>query len=217
MTLAPETREGIALIRDLSNRGVLAFIGHSQADPETLDAALEAGARHITHFPNALDPLHHRNPGAVAWGLVNTDVTLDCIADFHHVAPLMLKLMHRLKSTGCMALISDAIKPAGLGDGEFTVWGEKINVTGGKTSLVEGPSRGTIAGSVITMRDALRNITSIGVPLQDAVRMATQVPARAAMIDDRYGSILEGRPASLFAFDEEFNVTLAIADGTLTR
>src|SRR4030095_4200020 len=93
MTLAPEIPGGLDLIRELTRRGLRAFIGHSQAEPDLLDKAGEAGARHITLFPNALNPLHHRKPGAVAWGLVRDDVTLDCIADLHHVHPLMLQLI----------------------------------------------------------------------------------------------------------------------------
>src|SRR4029453_749816 len=95
MTLAPEVTGGIDLIRDLSRRGVRLFIGHTQADLQTLDRAAEAGARHITHFPNALDPLHHRKPGAVGWGLLRDDVSVDCIVDLHHVDPLMLRLIYR--------------------------------------------------------------------------------------------------------------------------
>ena len=113
MTLAPEIRGGLELTRELTDKGVRVFIGHSQADPTTLDLAFDAGARHITHFPNALDPLHHRKPGAVAWGLLRDDVTLDCIADLHHVDPLMLRLIYQNKRADRMALISDAIMPAG--------------------------------------------------------------------------------------------------------
>src|SRR5262249_30692243 len=109
MTLAPEIPGGIDLIRELVSNNVRSFIGHSQADLETLDLAAESGARHITHFPNALVPLHHRDPGAIAWGLVRSDVTIDCIADFHHVHPLMLRLMYQSKTADRMALISDAI------------------------------------------------------------------------------------------------------------
>ncbi len=215
MTLAPETDGSIELARELTRKNVRAFIGHTQADPDTLDRAVEAGARHITHFPNALEQLHHRRPGAVAWGLVRDDITIDCIADFHHIAPLMLHLIYKSKGANRMALISDAIKPAGLGDGEFIVWDEKIAVRDRITSLVEGPSRGTIAGSVITMRDALRNIFSLGVPLHEAISMATSVPARAAGVFREHGSIEAGKRADLFAFDEDFNVRLTVVNGLI--
>jgi len=211
MTLAPEVAGGIELIRELTRRGVRVFIGHSQAGLDTLDRAAEAGSRHITHFPNALDPLHHRTPGAAAWALVRDDVTIDCIADLHHVHPLMLRLMHQSKGADRMALISDAIKPAGLGDGKFSVWDETITVTNGRTSLAREPN--TIAGSVITMRDALKNIIDLGVPMDDAVRMASGVPARVAGIDSEYGSIEAGKRADLISFDDDLKMSLSIVGG----
>jgi N-acetylglucosamine-6-phosphate deacetylase len=213
MTLAPEISGGIDLVRELVFRGVRVFIGHTQADPETLDIAAEAGARHITHFPNALDPLHHRKPGAVCWGLLRSDVSIDCIADFHHVHPLMLRLMYQSKGADRMALISDAILATGLGDGEYIVWGDRIAVRNGRTALIEGPSAGTIAGSVITMRTALKNIISLGIPVHEAILMASLVPARAAGIDSECGSITEGKRADLVVFDEEFNVRLVVSGG----
>lgn len=213
MTLAPEIKGGIDLIRELSHQGVRVFIGHSQADPQTLDRAAEAGARHITHFPNALDPLHHRKPGAVGWGLVRRDVTVDCIADFQHVHPLMLELILRSKTVDQVALISDAILPTGLGDGEYSVWGERISVHDGRTALAAGPAKGTIAGSVITMSQALKNIIGLGVEVDKAVRMATIVPARAAGVDQDIGSIKIGKRADLIALDKDFNVRVGIIDG----
>ncbi|MEK6323838.1 MAG: N-acetylglucosamine-6-phosphate deacetylase [Acidobacteriota bacterium] len=213
MTLAPETPGGLDLARELTRNGVRAFIGHSQAEPVILDLAAEAGARHITHFPNALDPLHHRKPGAVAWGLVRNDVTLDCIADSHHVDPLMLRLIYESKSADRMALISDAIMPAGLGDGEFSVWGEKITVRNGRTALARQPGEATIAGSVITMRQALNNIVDLGVPIHEAVLMASLVPARAAGLESERGSIIAGKRADLIAFDDDFAVRLSIIEG----
>lgn len=217
MTLAPETPGGLDLSRELTRNGVRVFIGHSQADPATLDLAFDAGARHITHFPNALDPLHHRKPGAVAWGLLRDDVTLDCIADFHHVDPLMLRLIYQSKGAGRMALISDAIMPTGLGDGEFSVWGEAISVRNGRTSLVGKPGEGTIAGSVITMRQALENIVGLGVPVHEAVRMASIVPARAAGIEAEVGSIKEGGLADLIAVDDDFAVRSVIRGSLVFR
>ena len=215
MTLAPEIHGGLDLTRELTRRGVRVFIGHSQADPDVLHQAALAGARHITHFPNALEPLHHRQPGAVAWGLIQDDVTLDCIADFHHVHPLMLRLMYQSKGADGMALISDAIMPAGLGDGEFSVWNEKITVRNGRTSLARDAGEDTIAGSVITMRQALKNIIGLGVPVHEAIRMATLVPARVAGIESEYGSIEEGKRADLLVFDDDLTVRFAAVQGKL--
>jgi len=217
MTLAPEISGGITLIEELTRRGVRSFIGHTVATPEVLDRALAAGARHITHFPNALEPLHHRKPGAVAWGLLRDEVTLDCIADFHHVHPLMLQMMHKAKTAERMALISDAILATGLGNGEFTVWGDRIAVKDGLTALMDGAAKGTIAGSVITMREALRNIAGLGIALHEAVQMASLIPARAAGIASEYGSIEEGKRADLIAFDENFEILHTIINGIAER
>jgi N-acetylglucosamine-6-phosphate deacetylase len=216
ITLAPEMDGGIDLARELRGRGGRVFIGHSQADPETLDLAVEAGARHITHFPNALDPLHHRRPGAVGWGLVRKDVSFDCIADFQHVHPLMLRLIYEMKGADRVALISDAIRPAGMGNGVFTVWGEEIAVRDGRTSLTGGDAPGTIAGSVITMRQALKNMIDLGVPIAEAVRMSSIVPARVAGVETERGSIAPGKQADLVVYDGEFNVRLAIQDGRIS-
>ena len=217
MTVAPEIQGGLDLTRHLTRSGVRVFIGHSQADPSTLDSAFDAGARHITHFPNALDPLHHRKPGAVGWGLLREDVTLDCIADFHHVDPMMLRLMYRSKSADRMALISDAIMPAGLGDGDFSVWGEEIAVRNSRTSVGRQPGESTIAGSVITMRQALKNIVGIEVPAHEAIRMASIVPARAAGVESEIGSIKQGGRADLVVYDDEISVRFAMVDGALVR
>src|SRR5262249_52750731 len=214
MTIAPEVEGCLELIGLLTARGVKAFIGHSQAQPETLNLALEAGARHITHCPNALDPLHHRRPGAVGWGLVQQDVTLDCIADFQHTDALMLKLIYHCKGSDRVALISDAILPAGLGDGSFTVWGEQISVTKGRTALANSESN-TIAGSVITMLSALKNMVSIGVPIVEAIKMASLGPARAAGIDQTHGSIAEGKKADLIVLNDDLDPILSVVDGLL--
>jgi len=215
MTLAPEIEGGLDLIQSLVRSGVRVFIGHSKADPSVLDQAFAYGARHITHFPNALDPLHHRKPGAVGWGLVHTDVTVDCIADLHHVDSLMLKLIYQSKGPDRVALISDAIKPTGLGDGEFTVWGDQIKVSNGLTSLV-GHGENTIAGSVITLSDAVRNVVGIGVSVQAAVRMASTVPARTSGLTDR-GRIQEGLRADLISFDDDLVMRTAAVAGSVVR
>jgi N-acetylglucosamine-6-phosphate deacetylase len=213
ITLAPEVAGGLNLIRDLIRSGVRVFIGHSRADLATLDQAFDAGAKHITHFPNALDPLHHRDPGAVGWGLMRKDVTLDCIADLHHVHPLMLELMYKSKGPSSLALISDAIKPAGLGDGEFTVWGEQIRVSGGRTSLVRDADNQTLAGSVITMHQAFKNISSLGVPLHEAAHMASLVPARVAGVENEFGSIEAGKSADLVLLDDRLDVVSTVVGG----
>lgn len=111
-----------------------------------------------------------------------------------------------------MALISDAIMPTGLGDGEYSVWDEKITVKNGRSALSRRPGEATIAGSVITMRQALKNIVDLSVPIHDAVRMASLVPARITGLDRLHGSILEGKRADLISFDDDFSVRLSVME-----
>lgn len=210
MTIAPEVEGGLALTSELTGRGFRVFIGHSAADLETLDRAFERGAHHITHFPNTLDPLDHRKPGAVAWALTRRDVTVDLIADLHHVHPLMLQLIVQSKDADRVALITDAVKPAGLGDGDFEVWGEKIVVSSGRTALKRKLPVQTLAGSVITLRQAVKNMISLGIPLHTSLHMASLVPARVAGLDQFYGSISKGKRADLVLFDDELEVQRVI-------
>jgi len=209
MTLAPEINGGIELIKEISKRGWIVSLGHTRATVEVLDQALQAGARHLTHFMNAMPPLHHRAPGPVGWGLLHDDVTCDMIADGIHIDPLMLKLILRSKTAERVSLISDAIAAAGLGDGDYEVWGEKISVKHGRTQN----ARGSIAGSVITMLDAVRMILSLGASEVEVARMAATNPARLLGIDQDCGSIEAGKRADLVALDQYRNVRLTIIGG----
>jgi N-acetylglucosamine-6-phosphate deacetylase len=209
MTLAPEIEGGIELVKELHRRGWIVSIGHTRATVDVLDEALRAGAHHMTHFMNAMAPLHHRAPGPVGWGLIHDEVTCDVIADGVHVDASVLKLILRSKTSERISLISDAIAPTGLGDGEYHIWDEKIVVKDGRTQN----ARGSIAGSVITMLDAVRMMLSLGVSESAVARMASLNPARLVGIDDDCGSIEEGKRADLVAFDQERNVRLTIIDG----
>lgn len=211
ITIAPEVEGGIVLVRELQSRGFIVSIGHTRADAETLDRASAAGAKHMTHFMNAMSPLHQRTLGAVGWGLMRDDVTCDVIADGVHIAPLMLQLILRCKTAERLALISDAVAPAGLGDGEYQVWSETITVKDGRT----GNERGSIAGSVITLADAVRMMRKLGVSDAEIARMASFNPAKLLGMEAECGSIEEGKQADLVALDAEGNVRLTIIGGRI--
>jgi N-acetylglucosamine-6-phosphate deacetylase len=131
------------------------------------------------------------------------------IADGVHSDPLMLQLVLKCKTAARVALISDAVSPAGLGDGDYSLWNETITVKNGRTSN----ARGSIAGSVITMLDAVRMMLSLGVPSEDVARMAALNPARVLGLDKDYGSIEEGKRADLVALDSDGRVRLTIIGG----
>ena len=212
MTLAPEVEGGVKLISELVARGWVVSMGHTRARVDTLEAATNAGARHMTHFLNAMSPLHQREPGPIGWGLLRDDVGVDLIADGVHSDPLMLRLVLRCKTTARVSLISDAVAPAGLGDGDYKLWGETIRVREGRTSN----ERGSIAGSVITMLDAARMMNTLGLSEPDVARVASLNPARLLGLDDR-GSIEEGKRADLTALDDSGQVKLTLVGGRIAH
>jgi N-acetylglucosamine-6-phosphate deacetylase len=212
MTLAPEVEGGVALISELKRRGWVVSIGHTRAAVDVLDKAYAAGARHMTHFMNAMPPLHQRAPGPVGWGLSNNQVSCDVIADGIHLDPFVLSLLVKLKTPDRLVLISDAIAAAGKGDGEYKIWGEAITVKDGRTSN----TRGSIAGSVITMLDAEKMMLSLGVNQVDIARMTAANPARLLGLYDDCGSIEEGKRADLVGLDDAGNVRLTIVGGRVT-
>jgi N-acetylglucosamine-6-phosphate deacetylase len=209
ITLAPEINGGVELVRELKARGWVISIGHTRADLRILNEACEAGARHMTHFMNAMPSLHHRAPGPVAWGLSREDVTFDVIADGIHLDPFMLRLLVKMKGVRGITLISDAIAAAGKGDGDYQIWGETIAVKNGRTANASG----SIAGSVISMLDAVWLMHSLGVSYVDLAQMASSNPARLLGVYDECGSIEVGKRADLVAIDQDGNVKLTFVGG----
>jgi N-acetylglucosamine-6-phosphate deacetylase len=210
-TFAPEVEGGVGLAKELKRQGWIASIGHTKADVATLDKAFAAGARHVTHFFNAMTGMHHRDVGVVGWALSRSDVTFDIIADGVHVDPRMLEFACRSKTPDRVTLISDSVAPAGLGDGEFEIWGEKISVTNGRTQN----QRGSIAGSVITMLDAVKRMKSLGFSDVATATMASRNPARLIGIDDSRGSIAIGKRADIVALDQEGNISFTVVGGKI--
>lgn len=212
ITMAPEVAGGVELVRELKRRGWVISIGHTRAGSDVLDQAGDAGAHHMTHFMNAMAPLHHRTPGPIAWGLSRDDVTVDIIADGIHLDPFMLRLLLKLKGAPGISLISDAIAAAGKGDGDYEIWGETISVKNGRTANASG----SIAGSVISMLDAVRLLHPLGVSYVDLARMAASNPARLLGVDRECGSIEVGKRADVVALDDDGNVKLTLIGG-ITR
>jgi N-acetylglucosamine-6-phosphate deacetylase len=210
-TFAPEVNGGIELARELRRRGWIASIGHTSADVETLDGAFEAGARHITHFYNAMTGMHHRDLGVVGWAFSNRDVTFDIIADGVHVHPSMLEFACRTKSPDRVSLISDSVSPTGMGDGDFTIWDEQVNVSNGRTQN----ERGSIAGSVITMLDASKRMRSLAFTAAEVSRMGSFNPAKLLGLESTRGSIEIGKRADLILVDEAGELKMTLIGGEI--
>ena len=155
--------------------------------------------------------IHHRDLGVAGWGLANTGVTFDIIADGVHVHPQMLSMACRAKSPDRVSLISDSVAPTGLGDGDYELWGEKISVKDGRTQN----ERGSIAGSVITIHDAVKRLLSLGFTESEVANMASLNPAKLLGLDAGRGSIEIGKRADIVAIDADGNIKMTIIGGRI--
>lgn len=208
VTLAPEIDGARDLIEHFRDR-VLFSIGHTAADHATAVSALEWGAAHFTHLYNAMTPLHHRDPGVVGAALTAVEATAELIADGVHVHPAALRIAvgampHRI------ALVTDAMRACGLPDGHYKLYEYDVTVADGAARLEDG----TLAGSVLTMAGAVRNMIELaGLPVETVVPLATEVPARIAAVADRKGRIERRYDADLVVIDERFEVERVWARG----
>ncbi len=212
-TFAPEVDNGVELAAELTRNGWIASIGHTKADVATLDKACAAGARHVTHFFNAMTGIHHRDVGVAGWALTNPEVTIDIIADGIHVNPRMLQMACRTKTPDKTILISDSVAPTGLGDGSFHLWGETVIVENKRTRN----ERGSIAGSVISMLDAVNGVLSIGFSPAEVAKMASANPAKLLGLEGSRGSVEAGKRADLVAVDSDGNVDFVIIGGKIVE
>lgn len=210
-TFAPEIEGGVELVKELRSQNWIPSIGHTRADFETLENAFAAGARHVTHLFNAMTGVHHRDIGVAGWALTKDEIFCEIIADTIHVHPQMLMFAQKNKPADKLLLVSDSVAPTGLGDGTFELWEEKISVTGGKTRN----ERGSIAGSVITVLDAVKNYLALGAGEREVSRMASANPAKLLGLETTHGTIEPGKRADLVALDEQGNATLTIVGGRI--
>jgi len=208
VTVAPEIEGAQGLVEHFRDR-VLFSIGHTAADHATAAAAIEWGACHFTHLFNAMTPLHHRDPGVVGAAMTSTNATAELIADGVHVHPAALRIAvttmpHRI------ALITDAIRACGLSDGTYKLYDYEVTVADGAARLADG----TLAGSVLTMAGAVKNMIELaGFPLETVLPLATEVPARIAAVADRKGKIERRYDADLVVMNERFEVERVWARG----
>jgi len=202
LTVAPELAGATDLIGALSRAGVAVSLGHSAALVDEARKAFAAGASSTTHLFNAMSGFEHRSPGLAVAALLEDDAYVELIADGIHVNPALWELITRLKPVDRLLLVSDAVPLAGTGDGRGRIGSLSVDVDGWRCTVV---GTDTLAGSVIALDTAVRNVVASGVPLPAAVAAASRNPLALLGITDR-GRIAVGQRADLVELDDGFVV-----------
>jgi N-acetylglucosamine-6-phosphate deacetylase len=208
VTLAPERVDPRSIAR-LARAGVHLAAGHSGAGPDALGAAVEAGLRLVTHLFNAMSGLRAREPGLAGAALADDRVACGLIADGHHVSDPAIRVALRCKPAGRLFLVSDAMPPVGSSDARFRLGGRDISVRAGRCVAADG----TLAGAAVPLAHGVRHLVGLGVPVPEALRMASTVPADLVGAGGAAGRIAAGRLADLVVVDERGSVERVIAAG----
>jgi N-acetylglucosamine-6-phosphate deacetylase len=208
ITIAPELEGACDVIAQAANRGVCVSLGHSNATLAEARTGIAAGGRHVTHTFNAMRPLNHRDPGILGEALTNPNLSADIIADGIHLDPVVVKLFLRAKGPENTVLITDAISATGMPDGKYQLGSIEVQVKQGKCL-----ANGALAGSVLTMDVAVRNVMNFGGwDLQPALCAATLNPARVSRLANS-GRLQAGAEADLVVLSPAGEVKTAIVRG----
>jgi N-acetylglucosamine-6-phosphate deacetylase len=208
-TVAPELPGAVALIGWFASHGVRVSLGHSSATLDQARGGYAAGAVTTTHLFNAMTGVDHHAPGLAVAALTGDDTYVELIADGQHVDPAVWPIITRTKPAQRLLLVSDAVALAGTGDGRTTIGGLEIEVRGDRCTLVDG---GALAGSVIALDTAVRNLVASGVALPLAVAAASSNPAALLGLQDR-GRIAVGQRADLVELNEGLSVRRVMRGG----
>ncbi|PTX55168.1 N-acetylglucosamine-6-phosphate deacetylase [Melghirimyces profundicolus] len=210
VTLAPERPGALDLVRKLAEHGVVVSAGHTSATYREMETAIEAGVSHVTHAFNAMTGLHHREPGVAGAALTDDRLTVELIGDGFHVHPAAVKLLARAKQPDGLILISDGIRAVGRPDGIYELGGLKVTARNGKAVLEDG----SLAGSLLTLDRAVYNTADYaGIPLWQAVRMASLAPAKRLGLEGEMGSLEPGKRADLVVTDGDGRVSRVFVGG----
>ena len=193
-------------------KGIEFAVGHSTASYENMLEAIEKGLRQATHTFNGMDPLHHRNPGVVGAVLSDDRVFAQVIPDGVHVHPAVIKILVKMKGFNRTILITDAIRAAGLGNGQYDLLGQNVIVNNGVARIVSG----SLAGSVLTLDQAVKNAVDFcGIPFAEAIQMASLTPAKSLNIHKERGALEPGFRADITLFDQDYSVNTTLVGGKI--
>lgn len=210
VTIAPEQPGALEAVAWLKERGVVVSCGHTGSSFEQATQAVHAGISHFTHCFNAMTGLHHREPGVVGAAMYYEQLSTELIADGIHVHPAVMRILYRVKTAERLALVSDSMRAAALGEGRYELGGQQVSVQNGEARLTDG----TLAGSVLTLNQAVGNMVRLsGVSLVDAVRMASQTPAEILGLGRQKGRLAAGWDADLTVLDPQFAVSRTYVAG----
>jgi N-acetylglucosamine-6-phosphate deacetylase len=210
VTIAPEMPGAIDFIRWLHQQGIIVSVGHSNATYKQVQEGIQAGLSHVTHIFNAMRGLHHREPGVVGAALSSPKLIVEMIADGIHLHPIVLKMLTQIKESEKLVLITDAMRATGFKEGTYDLGGQEVIVTQGQAKL----KNGTLAGSVLTMDQAVKNlVTKVGISLLNAVQMASYNPAKCLGIDDKKGSLELYKDADIVILNKNLETELTMVAG----
>lgn len=211
MTFAPEMEGGADFAQELLKIGVIPSAGHSKAGYEDFMNAYNKGLRHLTHFCNQMTPLHHRDIGLVGSGLLHDDVRIEIICDKVHVSVPMIQLVFDRKPIESILLITDSMKASHLPDGPSSIGGLDVIVKNGEARLAKD---GALAGSMLRMNHALRNVVEItGLPIEDVIQTTSWNQAEELGLGDQFGCIEPGYVADLVILSKDFEVQSVFLGG----
>lgn len=209
LTLAPEIPGALDLVDAARRMQIVASMGHTDATYDQAKLAIHRGASHAAHVYNAMRPFSHRDSGVIGAVLTAPEVTAELIADGVHVDAAAMRLLLAAKGVERTILVSDGTAAAGMPDGRYRLGTLEVSVAGG----VCRNSEGRLAGSTLTLDRAVRTIAGLGIPLNDAVRMATLNPARLLSEERRKGVIAPGADADIVLLDENLAVRRVVCRG----
>lgn len=208
ITLAPEVAGAAELIYEANRLGIVVSAGHSDASYDDARAAFSRGVRSTTHLFNAMSGLNHRAPGLVGAALDTPDVYVELIADTHHVHPAAMRLAIRQKGIHRVLLITDAVSATGMPEGEYVLGSQRVSYRDGTVRLADG----TLAGSVLTVDQAVRNLLACGAIRKEDVPDVT-ARNQGALLRLPHGQLSAGAPANVVAVDRDWHVTHTFVRG----